>query len=402
MKNLFLFLVLSSLFLCISFCAHSQTNTFPSSGNVGIGTINPTSLFHVLGSRSNSINSANAIAKIGGADVFTCFGALNGTPNYGTWIQPLRPSDDYSFPLLINPLGGNVGIGVTDPDAKLEINGSLKVETDIAELRLASTHSGGQTFVLRSHIGGVTYTGFEVFDETNSVNRFTISQDGKIGFGITTPEAKLHIRESTPLGSASGNYQTISIQNATTNNNFYKKEFVFRESNGNDWTTTSWYDGIDIDGAFPVPMSSMKCWYKRTPYGDTALRHSWGNGSTTYMGIGNNGNVLIGKTNQINTNYKLDVAGKIRADEVVVNTTGADFVFKADYKLPSLVEVESYIKINNHLPGITSALVMKVNGMNVSEMQTKLLQKIEELTLYVIELNKKLEQLESEQNIKSE
>lgn len=106
------------------------------------------------------------------------------------------------------------------------------------------------------------------------------------------------------------------------------------------------------------------------------------------------GNIGIGTPNP--GNYKLNVAGSIRANEVVVNTSGADFVFGPDYKLRSLPEVERFIKENNHLPDLQSATEMQEIGMNVSEMQTKLLQKIEELTMYVIELKKENEYFKKE------
>jgi hypothetical protein len=108
------------------------------------------------------------------------------------------------------------------------------------------------------------------------------------------------------------------------------------------------------------------------------------------------GNVLIGKSTQTNSAYKLDVSGTIRANEVVINTTGADFVFASDYKLPALSEVELFIKENNHLPDIAPAAEMKENGMNVSEIQTKLLQKVEELTLYLLEQSKIIHKQEKE------
>jgi hypothetical protein len=98
-----------------------------------------------------------------------------------------------------------------------------------------------------------------------------------------------------------------------------------------------------------------------------------------------NGNIGFGT---MNPSHKLDVNGSIRANEVVVNTTGADFVFDKDYKLPELSDIEKFIQENNHLPDMASSSVMQENGMNVSEMQTKLLQKIEELTLYIIEQNR--------------
>jgi hypothetical protein len=114
------------------------------------------------------------------------------------------------------------------------------------------------------------------------------------------------------------------------------------------------------------------------------------------------GNVLIGKTTQTNSTYKLEVEGKIRATEIVVNSTGADFVFDKNYKPLNLSELEQYVNINKHLPDVPSASEMQTNGMNVSDMQTTLLQKVEELTLYMIELKKENNQLKKEiENIKN-
>ena len=85
----------------------------------------------------------------------------------------------------------------------------------------------------------------------------------------------------------------------------------------------------------------------------------------------------------------LNVAGTINAREVKIEiNAGADFVFSSDYQLRSLSEVETFVKENRHLPEIPSEKQMVENGLNVNEMQIKLLQKIEELTLYVIEQNK--------------
>lgn len=107
-------------------------------------------------------------------------------------------------------------------------------------------------------------------------------------------------------------------------------------------------------------------------------------------------NVLIGKASQVNSSYKLDVEGKIRANEIVVNTTGADFVFEPEYDLPSLDFVEQYIIENKHLPEIPSAAEMQESGMPVGELNTKLLQKVEELTLYLIQQKNEIEELREE------
>jgi hypothetical protein len=114
----------------------------------------------------------------------------------------------------------------------------------------------------------------------------------------------------------------------------------------------------------------------------------------TRLTIKGDGKIGIGITDP--GSYKLNVWGDIRAHEVVVNTDGADFVFEPDYDLPALTEVESYIQENKHLPGLQPASEMQKKGMSMSEMQTKLLQKIEELTLYTIEQNKRIEFLEQE------
>lgn len=107
-------------------------------------------------------------------------------------------------------------------------------------------------------------------------------------------------------------------------------------------------------------------------------------------------NLLIGKTTQTNTTYKLDVNGKIRANEIVVNTSGADFVFDDEYKLRPLSDVEKFVKTNKHLPEIPSAAQMQSEGAKIGELQIQLLQKIEELTLYIIEQQKELEKLKAE------
>ena len=118
------------------------------------------------------------------------------------------------------------------------------------------------------------------------------------------------------------------------------------------------------------------------------------NGLVERMRITNNGNLLIGKTSQTNPAYMLDVVGSIRSNQVVVNTTGADFVFTPAYRLKSLSKVKKYIDENHHLPGIASAKEMRKNGLNVGDNEVKLLQKVEELTLYMIEKDKKLNRQE--------
>jgi hypothetical protein len=109
-----------------------------------------------------------------------------------------------------------------------------------------------------------------------------------------------------------------------------------------------------------------------------------------FLVMGNN--VGIGT---MSPDEKLTVKGKIHTQEVRVDMSGPlvpDYVFAEDYKLKSLQEVEDYIKENKHLPEIPSAKEIEKNGLMLAEMNMNLLKKMEEMTLYMIEQNKKIDQ----------
>ncbi len=93
--------------------------------------------------------------------------------------------------------------------------------------------------------------------------------------------------------------------------------------------------------------------------------------------------------------YRLDIVGTVRAHEIRVNTQKtADFVFEPDYQLPDLDSVKMFIQENKHLPGIPSAKQMEKEGVNVGNLQIDLLQKIEELTLHLIQATERAERQE--------
>lgn len=136
----------------------------------------------------------------------------------------------------------------------------------------------------------------------------------------------------------------------------------------------------------------------------------WWNGSSNRFFIGtktsgtntnvlvidrSSSNVGIG-TQNLDNSHKLSVNGSIRAKEIVVETGWSDFVFDPGYDLRSLPEVEAHIKEHGHLPDIPSAEQVAEHGVKVGEMDSKLLQKIEELTLHLIDMNKRVQALEQE------
>lgn len=119
------------------------------------------------------------------------------------------------------------------------------------------------------------------------------------------------------------------------------------------------------------------------------------------IGLGTSGNGFFASNVGIDTtipDQKLTVKSKIHAKEVIVdlNVPVADYVFKPNYKLMPLPQVEQFVKKNSHLCEIPSATEITKNGLSMGEMQNKLLQKEEELTLYIIELQKQINQLKQE------
>jgi hypothetical protein len=155
-------------------------------------------------------------------------------------------------------------------------------------------------------------------------------------------------------------------------------------------------------GVFEITYSK----YATLVLGETSDSNLSDNGGTLkiYDKLPDNSHVFSGNMNLVDGrlgigttsfgSHKLAVEGSIGAREIKVESNGwSDFVFDEDYELKSIEEVEKYIKENGHLPEIPDQETVEKNGVNLGEMNAKLLQKIEELTLYTIEQNKKIAEL---------
>ena len=204
--------------------------------------------------------------------------------------------------------------------------------------------------------GTTTDQGFSIKDNLNNT-LLKVTNNGNVGIGVTNPTKKLEVNGS--IGWGGGNAFLNNDQGAS----------------------------IELRGT-------------GTPYIDFSNDLTSDYKARLILNSNNvlevDGNVGIGTANT--NGYKLAVGGNVVAEEVVVKLkeNWPDYVFHKDYKKTNLDELENYIHENGHLPNIPDAKEVDKEGINVGEVQTKLLEKIEELTLYLIEQNKKIEKLEND------
>ncbi|UOB17894.1 hypothetical protein [Abyssalbus ytuae] len=257
-------------------------------------------------------------------------------------IYLFNKGTDYLMTLTPN---GNVGIGTTTPQSKIHIKeplggAAMSIERGGKIWNLSIQHTGDNLFLKNTS------------DPDNPF--FTFTKDGKFGINTTNPESFLHINQSIRH-----NGLTISEDD----NSLKIKLHLAKLDDGRE------YGFFDLGG-------------------NTKIR---GNGELSTF----DGSIAIGTTST--GSHKLAVEGSIGAREIKVQATGwSDFVFENDYNLPTLKEVEQHIKQKGHLKDIPSAAQVEENGILLGEMDAKLLQKIEELTLYTIQQQKEIEKLKKE------
>jgi hypothetical protein len=222
---------------------------------------------------------------------------------------------------------------------------------------------------LTNPVTGGTLTGkhYGIYQEHSGDNYFS----GSVGIGTASPGEKLEIQKSNAEGST-----FIKLSESGT---------LGDSDVGIDWYMRT---NQDKAGRIATERQGAAAEYDMVFYG-------WSGGtagsSVDYMRIDQDGNVGIGEPDP---NSKLAVNGTITAKEVEVTESGwSDFVFQDDYDLLPLDKVESYIRQNKHLPDIPSEREVKEKGLAVSGMLAKQMQKIEELTLYLIQVKKENEAL---------
>ena len=357
---------LITIIVCIgksSFAQFTTTGgniTQSTTGNVGIGILTPTAPLSLLEVKNGSV-------------LFD--GTTGTTPISGAGTRMMWVPSKSAF------RAGSVS-GTQWNDASIGLN-SFACGT-------STTASGEQS----SAFGNATATGVRAsaFGQSTASGSNATSFGGGIAIGTGAFAIS---------GTASGNL-SFSAGTATTASGLSSFSYG-NSSTAYGYYSAAWGIGTNSEAYAEFVIGRyniLNVAYARTSWTATDPLFIIGNGTSptarnNALTVLKNGNVLINKATQVNSTYKLDVNGKIRASEIVVNTTGADFVFEKNYELMPLDVLEQKIKADKHLPEIASAEEMQTNGVGLSELNTKLLQKTEELTLYIIELNKRIERLEN-------
>lgn len=358
---------------------------------------------------TNTGNTTNRFIQITGANGVTTTGAgleLYANPvsatgylkayNRTAGVPGLLKIQDSGGDTHINPAGGNVGIGTATPTARLDVAGNIKVSDGMQTINLVNgTSTASYSLSLGLNDDGVNFSnslatrGFK-FNNANG-NLFLVNSGGNMGIGTLTP---MNGTNNLGLHISKGNHSTIVLgEPAGGYGGFVQtsdsRHRVFIGANAYDDVTNSWQTVQAGKGLAGISIVADEGGW------GTSIDFFTSTGSTftKSMTILGNGNVGIGTLTP--GACKLAVDGLIGARRIkVTQAAWADFVFHPEYKLPSLGEVELFINKHQHLPDIPAEKEVVQDGLDLGDMNKKLLQKIEELTLYMIEEHKKNQQQE--------
>ena len=208
--------------------------------------------------------------------------------------------------------------------------------------------------------------------------------NSNVGIGTASPDQKVTVSQGSVAirdsSGANGGQTLYSANTATSGVNY--GAVLFAVGSGASANTAGYFSASGATWNFGVrivnPAAGPNSW---ALYADAT--------APSYFA----GNVGIGTTNPT---YKLSVNGPVRAKEVIVETGWSDYVFHPSHRLQPLNEVAAYIARNHHLPGIPSEAEVKENGVSLGEMQSRLLAKIEELTLHLIQEHERNDRLEQQ------
>jgi trimeric autotransporter adhesin len=426
----------------------TRNYVFNNTDSVGIGTTSPDEKLHVLNGEIYVQDNRT------GQDPHVIFDIPNVDGNEGG-LQFKRTGDTLASLNYVEDVGianylrigvgnagkksdftvnsnGEVGIGSNNPNGQLALNNysgdniAINDLDPIIQFNTPPTVAGNppvkrafmqlSDFVdLRMGTNSGNNTG-KVIIRTNATDQLTVDEDGEVGIGTITPLSKLHIPagEDANLSSAANGFIMLGTGSGTSlllDNN----EIMVRSNYTTPGTLAIQNDGGEVTvGARTTINKSGEAlglngnnpqmnFYQNGVFKSFITQSNDG----LYVGV-NNGNLRLDATGQVAIGgvipaasaYKLTVTGKIICEELKVKLVSSgwpDYVFDKKYKLPTLSYVEKFIAKNNHLPNIPSAKEVEKNGIEVGDMQKKMMEKIEELTLYIIDLQKQVDVLKNNQ-----
>jgi hypothetical protein len=267
-------------------------------------------------------------------------------------------------PALLNTpgfyvIGGDIGFGTQNPESRLHLDGPATASdtTEGGVLRIEDTN-GAEMVIDGNQIE--TTDGSLYLNDRNPENVVLAAGGGKVIVGKATAESGLEVRGAE------------IVQNDTAGG-------VIRLTDTDGYTMV--IDGCQIestDESLYLNARTKQHVVIAKGGGDVLLATG---GGRVGIGLGD-------------PEHELDVCGTIRAEEIIVQAEWCDFVFEPDYALMPLPEVERCISESGHLPGVQAAETLESDGVPLGVASSMLMQKIEELTLYIIEQDKRITELE--------
>ena len=343
--------------------------------NVGAGTTTPIMPLHVSASDSSVLLLENKLSLQAGRSTalyfktgtnsFSYTGAIKTTAEgtasarMGFYTYASNSATGLKEQMSISD-GGNVGIGQPAASGyKLDVDGRMRLR--------ANGNTAGIWFNETDNSNTAAFAG----NYNDSLWGLYTSSGGGWQFLFDHKNARLGINNGNP-----------------------KVPISFSATTGEK---ISFFPGGTGDYGIGIYASELRVHTESTGNDITFGSQNYAGTFTERMRIKGNGQVSIG-TNDQAAGYMLSVGGKLIAEEmrVQVKASWPDYVFSNSYKLRPLDKVESYIKQHSHLPNIPSAATVKQQGIAVGEMQNKLMEKVEELTLYLIKADKEIKALQDE------